>query len=797
MTHTLFSRRTALALPVAITGSAFIASSAQAAGLDYSKAPTSEAVIGHIEATLDLDYGAGAVWSSAVGAPITFTYSEGVAARFSAANLATGEQVAAFDPFHQDYDRPEAFATYSNRQTVTLGTSGLIIHFNSNTLKVMTYKRDTRRGRESVYGQTSNIAVGSSTWPKGLDKSYVGDSDGRLCRFILPPNSSTPNANIWASYGQPFGAGADILSTAFYKGFLYVGVRGENAGLYRIKEAVLDEAASADRVLALGEFENLTPDAAVSTVAARNYQPFQLLIASSARGAVLVARITGTVAVRILIDSIGSSTGLEVLGNAFMLNQIATVDGQSIITRHPQGPTWFLVRLDMNAPNPRDTPVFVGNAGPGTLVREVPLVSINGRTCAVTTFQGGVMVSPLGPGAASFDDASIEEPAQMISSPALVPAARTQLHHIAYVPAIGLARQMLAFAPKWIQDQRIGVIDNPHTATAGSNNSRLRLQSSPGRAGYGSSQIESFGYRSAGRITIGTYAGAGAQLISAYAYPGDSQTSDKPLAEANGDAKAARLVCQTHLSDGNVLYGATGKFNAGAAGLSIFKARATTSKPTLTAYPDTAVIPGQNITAVCNLPTAEGDTILAGGNTRLENSATSAARDSEQDAVIAVLPYSKATQTLGAVSKTIKLPTGVKAVWDIKRHSSGRIFVLAQYGHHVTVTNSAGAQVVDAHVILELDPTTYEVIPTGVKGQGDFVYTTPRTAFAGAGAIKEAPTGQILVRTNIFIHCFNLAERGVTGLTKLPMTCTSFDLGAGGEIYTANYDGYIRRFTYA
>lgn len=791
------SRRAAIMTPLIATTLGNTVAPAQASNLDYSKPPTSETIIGHIPATLDLDYGAGAVWSSAVKAPICFTYSEGIAARFSAANLLTGEQIAAFEPFHQDYDRPEAFITYPNRQTVTIGTSGLVIHFNSNTLKAITYKRDTRPGRESVYGQLSNIAIGSSTWPAGLDKSYIGDSDGRLCRFILPPNSSNPNTNIWISYGQPFGAESDILSTAFHQGFLYVGVRGENAGLYRINESALDEAANTDRPLELNDFENLTPDAAQSTVAPSDYQPFQLLITDSAQGPLLVARINGTVAVRIRVDTIGLSTKPKILGTAFELNQIATADRHSIITRKKHGSTWYLVRLDMNARNPHDSLVYVGNAGPGTLVRQTPLLTIDGKTCAITTFQDGVVVSSLGPGAISFEDASVEEPFQRITTPTLVPATRTQLYHIIHVPAVGNNPQMLAFAPKWIQDQRIGLIDNPHAVSASSNNTRIRLQSSPGRPGYESSQIESFGHRPDGLITTGTYSGGGAQLINAYTYSDDSQTSDKPLAKDNGDPKAARLVCQTYLSDGNTLYGATGKFNEGAAGLAIFKAQDTATTPTMTAYPDTAVIPQQNITAVCSLPSSKGDTVLAGGNTRLENSATSAARDVEQDAVIAVLPYNKDTQMLGAVTKTVKLPAGVKAVWDILRHSSGRIFVLAQYGHHVTVTNSSSAQVTDANVILELDAQTFEVIPTGNKGQGTFVYTTSRTAFAGYGALKETPTGQLLVRTNVFIHCIDLAARGVKGLTKLPMTCTSFDIGAAGEIYTANYDGYVRRFVYA
>lgn len=793
---TNFSRRTAIGGTLAAAGAVALSSTPAHAvtGLDYTKTPT-ETVLGHIEGTVDLDYGAGATYSRTLKAPIAFTYSEGVAARFSAANLLTGEQVAAFEPFYDGYDRPESFITYPDGHTATVTTSGMVISFNPETLKAVAYKRHTERPYQSVHGEMSNISIGSAA-PNGGFKAYIGDYNSRISRFILPAGGGTGSESIWVSYGQPFGGGGSILSTAFHAGYLYVGVRGDHAGLYRIAESTLDEAAARGRALEVKDFESLTPATEHTQVAARNYYPHQLLITDSPVGPLLVARITGTQAVRIRINSIGAPGGPEVFGVPFALNQTATADSTSIITRQKHGDTWYLIRLDMGQENPRAQVIYVGISDTGTLVDQTPLVEVEGRAHAVTSFQGGVVLSPLGEGTPNFKDTSLAKPARVVT--AFAPAKRTQLNRMIYVPALGVSRSMLAFAPKWIQDQRIGIIDHPHTAPAG-NNTRIRLQASEGRPNHHSNQVESFGYRSSGRLTIGTYIGGGAQLINAYPYPGDSQTTNKVLAEANGDPKAARLVCQAPLSDGNTLFGATAKFGSGAAGLSVFRARATASRyAKITSYPDTAVIPNQNITALLVLAGDKADTVLAGGCARLENGAVGAGRDPEHDATIALLPYDKAKGTLGAVQKHIKLPVGIKAVWSITRHSSGRIFVLAQYGDQVKIQDTAGKLVPDANVVLELDPKTFEMLPVGPIGQGVFVYTTPRTRFSSYGDIKETPTGQLLVRTNVFIHLMNLEARGVSMVTRLPFTgTTSFDIGADGEVYTANFDGYIRRFNFS
>lgn len=749
-----------------------------ALGLSLASTSTAHAVtskwkhepIGGIPGSVDLDYGVAGTWSPRVSAPILITYSEGLGSTVSVTNALTGELLpirqwdknettTAYGPLTQSYDRFEQTLTYKNRQSVFMTTMGWLVHVNPNDLTVKAY-----RPAGIVKGQLGTMSEGSTTYPAGLEKTYVSDFDGNFGRFILPAGMNKGNVQ-WYNFGRPLG-NVPITATGFMNGWVYLGTRGKNGGLYRVRETTLDSLVASGSKLTADKLERLK---ILDSIFDQNNIWTLQLIPMAARKS-MIARLEGGYAVELDL----STDQPRVKGPKFRLNQVANTDstGSRLFTRVGHNNTQYAFEMDLSRPaeswvmpNTR----FVGNLGKGSLVRGVPAIQHGSDLYLVNHWQENAKITKV--------EAPVNHWKGLVESTVVatgVTANLTQLNIIKYLPQT----DQVVFAPKWVNDVRYGVIQDRLSA-----NPQIEVKTFP-MDKRGSTQVETLSELD-GKLFYGTYPMSGIGSIN---HDG-SQAMSKVWAQ-DVDGQSARPTVSATTAHNGVLIGTIGAYNQGKGGSVVTVGR---NGQFTTRTVQSMIGSPQNITAIEYMPVNGANMVFMGTNSRLEDSTQYA--DKEPDAtVIYSRFYPKGS--LGSPGyltsiRTVKLPQGVKSVWALKYHE-GTLYALVQFGNMKTPDRN-GNMVADANRLLTLDP----VAGTVTNGIGEYIYTTTRN-FANRGDIVSFK-GRLVVRANVFLYDVAVRNGKIESIADIHSAYTAKPINAvslttdGHYIYYTYFDGKVHR----
>lgn len=745
-----------LALPVS-------QAEAMSFGPGYSLASSrtfQDKVVGSMSGRVNINQGLAAFMTTSSRA-LALTYSDGLGPTADLVDLSTGKNVATLGPFSTKEDRKESGGLVWDGGAAIFTVGGRTIQAGSD-LKLRMYPHES----EGVSGQLSTAALTNKPASGMAASGYIGDFQGRLARFDLP-RDGVRASKIWRSLGQPWGSNVDVMSTFVDDGLLYVGIQGGTAtGVYAITEKDVEAALKAKRSLRATDFRRLEFKMPAS---ARVRQILTIKDPAAAGSTRLLVRGDNT---WYRLDDTGRTDKPKVI-STFVWPQVLTTsaDGRVLYGRWNHWGVYYLCQVDPNVGTANGVPPFVAVLDKGSVDVGGGLVTIGGKEHVVSYWSDTIAVSAM-VSTPTKDTTKLPKIARTITAPTLSPASATLVGVVAATYRRGQPTRVV-YSPSWINDTRLGLAELDGY-------SRVRRQGvfdqgAGGGASVQSNQVETMCATSSGMVLLGTYTGAGVQVLDpAKNHMGAklllSDTTSKQIRHiGTGGQEAARPVCSVQMPDGRVAVGLVGAHNQSAGGgvalVDLTGAHVRGVAPRAIHYGPSVIAPGHNVVSMDIVSYGSGKALLVGTSAKLESASNS---EPQQDALLVILPI-MANGDLGTAKK-VALPAGAKAVWAIKALSNGRIFAQLQFWSRKV--EYKGKAVSGVHTLIELDPSTCKpytsssINPNG--GAGTTLYPTPNGRLRRYGQIEQLSDDVLLTRSNVYLRKVTLTKKGVASVELVP-----------------------------